>query len=82
MPIETTDTQASANLKSLLDEVTENREQVLIRRKGGDDVVLIAADELRGLVETVHLLRSPANAQRLLEALHRAKGENGRAEQV
>jgi antitoxin YefM len=76
MPVETTYTQARANLKSLLDEVTENREQVIIRRKGAGDVALIAADELRGLIETVHLLRSPTNALRLLEALRRAQGEN------
>jgi antitoxin YefM len=72
MVIETTYTQARANLKSLLDEVTENGEQVIIHRRHGDDVALIAADELRGLIETVHLLRSPKNAQRLLRALRRA----------
>jgi antitoxin YefM len=66
-------------LKALLDEVAENREQVIIHRRGGDDVALIAADELRGLMETAHLLRSPKNAQRLLTALRRAQGRKGRA---
>jgi antitoxin YefM len=80
MPIETTYSQARANLKSLLDEVTENREQVIIRRRGEQDVAMIAADELRGLIETAHLLRSPKNAQRLLEALRRAQAGKGRAE--
>jgi len=80
MAIETTYTQARANLKSLLDEVAENREQVIIHRRGGDDVVLIAADELRGLIETAHLLRSPKNAQRLMQALRRAQAGKGRAE--
>ena len=80
MAIETTYTQARANLKALLDEVAENREQVIIRRRGGDDVALIAADELRGLLETAHLLRSPQNAQRLLAALRRAQAGSGRAE--
>src|SRR5438045_9747517 len=75
MAIETTYTQARANLKSLLDEVAENREQVIIHRRGADDVALIAADELRGLIETAHLLRSPKNAQRLLQALRRAQTE-------
>lgn len=73
MAIETTYTQARANLKALLDEVAENREQVIIHRRGGDDVALIAAEELRGLLETIHLLRSPRNAQRLLAALRRAQ---------
>lgn len=85
MAIETMYTQARANLKALLDEVAENREQVIIHRRGGDNVALIAADELRGLVETAHLLRSPRNAQRLIQALRRAqagKGASGTARQA
>ncbi|HKR66659.1 MAG TPA: type II toxin-antitoxin system Phd/YefM family antitoxin [Thermoanaerobaculia bacterium] len=82
MAIETTYTQARANLKSLLDEVAENREQVIIRRRDGDDVAMIAAEELRGLIETAHLLRSPKNAQRLLEALRRAQKGKGRPEPI
>ena len=61
MSIETTYTAARANLAKLLDSATEDREIVLIRRRGGEDVALIAADELEGLLETAHLLRSPAN---------------------
>jgi antitoxin YefM len=79
MAIETTYTQARANLKSLLDHVSENREQVIIHRRGADDVALIAADELRGLIETAHLLRSPRNAQRLFRALQRAQGAESKA---
>ena len=80
MAIETTYTEARANLKSLLDEVTENQEQVIIRRREGGDVAMIAADELRGLIETAHLLRSPENARRLLRALTRAQRGEGRPE--
>ena len=47
----------------------------LVRRRSGGDVALIAADELRSLLETAHLMRSPRNAQRLLGALARARGE-------
>jgi antitoxin YefM len=64
----------------LLDAVAENREQVIIHRRDGEDVALIAADELRGLIETAHLLRSPKNAQRLMQALRRAQGGKGRSE--
>lgn len=73
MATETTYTQARANLKALLDEVSEGREPVIIHRRGGDDVALIAVDELRSLIETAHLLRSPRNAERLLRALSRAQ---------
>lgn len=80
MAVETTYTQARANLKALLDEAVESREPVIIHRRDGDDVALIAADELRGLIETAHLLRSPNNAERLLRALSRAQQRKGRPE--
>src|SRR5437660_11562778 len=73
MATETTYTQARANLKALLDEAVDSREPVIIHRRGGEDVALISADELRSLIETAHLLRSPANAERLLRALKRAQ---------
>jgi antitoxin YefM len=53
--------------------VVANRDVVLIRRRGAEDVALIAADELEGILETAHLLRSPKNAERLLTALRRAQ---------
>ena len=73
MPIQTTYTRARANLAVLYDEVTASREIVSIQRRGAEDVALVAAQELAGLLETVHLLRSPANAERLLTALARAQ---------
>jgi antitoxin YefM len=78
MSIETTYTQARASLAKLCDEVTENRETVIIRRRGAEDVALIAAEELRSLRETAHLLRSPENARRLLTALARAQERSQR----
>jgi len=77
MPIQTTYTQARARLATLLDEVTNNREVVIIQRRGAEDVALIAADELTSLLETAHLLRSPANAERLLTALARVRQRTG-----
>lgn len=76
MTIEVSYSQARQKLASLLDEVTQDKEVVIIKRRGGEPAALIAADELAGLTEAVHLLRSPANAERLLAALARAlKGE-------
>ncbi|HEV8131423.1 MAG TPA: type II toxin-antitoxin system prevent-host-death family antitoxin [Acidobacteriota bacterium] len=80
--METTYTQARAKLKHLLDEAVESREPVIIRRRRGEDVALIAARELQGLLETAHLLRSPENAKRLLRALARAKSRTARPESV
>jgi antitoxin YefM len=72
MSIEITYTQARENLSELLDDVTRDREIVIIRRKDAEDVALIAASELSSLIETAYLLRSPTNAQRLISALGRA----------
>lgn len=77
MAIQTTYTHARAKLASLLDEVTKNREIVIIHRRGSEDVAMIAADELAGVLETAHLIRSPKNAKRLLTALDRARKGSG-----
>ncbi len=71
--IKTTYSQARENLASLLNQVTRDREIAIIQRRGNEDVALVSADELSGLLETAHLLRSPANAKRLLTALRRSQ---------
>jgi antitoxin YefM len=77
--LQTTYTNARANIAGLCDEVKENREIVLIRRRKGSNVAMIAADELQSLVESSHLMRSPKNAERLLSALERAMKGSGKA---
>jgi antitoxin YefM len=77
MAIQTTYTQARASLASLLDQVTKNREVVIIQRRGSEDVAMISADELTGILETAHLLRSPNNAKRLLSTLERVQDKSG-----
>ena len=77
MTIHTTYTQARDGLAKLLDQVTHDREVVVIQRRGKEEVAMIAASELESLMETAYLLRSPVNAERLLSALGRAlKNEN------
>lgn len=80
--IQTTYTNARANLAKLFDEVTLNQEVVVIQRRGKDDVAMISASELSSLVETAHLLRSPKNAKRLLDALQKAKAHEGIAQSL
>jgi antitoxin YefM len=53
---------------------------VIIRRRDGGDVALMAVDELRSLVEVTHLLRSRRNAERLFRALDRV--EHGKVESL
>lgn len=71
--ITTTYTNVRTNLAQYLDRVVDDRETVVIQRRGHEDVVMISADELDSLLETAHLLRSPKNAERLLSALERAR---------
>jgi antitoxin YefM len=82
MTIQTNYTQARAGLAKLLDQVTHNREVVIIQRRGKEEVAMIAASELTSLMETAYLLRSPANAERLLAALGRALKNEGTTESV
>jgi antitoxin YefM len=76
MTIETTYSQAREQLKTLMDRAVDDREVIVVRRRVGGDVAMIAADELESLVETAHLLRSTKNAERLLTALTRARTES------
>jgi antitoxin YefM len=66
----------------LLNQVTDKRETVIIKRPDAPDVALIAANELSGLIETIHLLRSPKNAERLLRTLNHALIRTGKAQTV
>jgi len=79
---ETTYTQLRDKLASVLDQVVEDQEVVIVRRRGARDVALVPADELAGLMETAHLLRSPKNARRLITALRRAERGQGNPETI
>ena len=76
--METTYTALREKLASFLNQVTDDREILLVRRRGVRDVAIVPADELAGLMETAHLLRSPKNAQRLLESLREMERGGGK----
>jgi antitoxin YefM len=75
MSQEITYSQVRANLSQILDRVSQNREIVTIIRRNKADVALISAEELSSLLESVYLLRSPANAKHLFSAMEWAKSE-------
>lgn len=60
---------ARQNLASLMDKVTQDRAPVIVTRQGAEDVVLMSLSEFEGWQETVHLLASPANAERLRRSI-------------
>ncbi|MBD2185354.1 type II toxin-antitoxin system Phd/YefM family antitoxin [Planktothrix sp. FACHB-1355] len=69
----TSPTDAKNDLFKLLDLVVENHQVYIINRPEGENVALIAESDLLSLVETVYLLRSPANARRLMDAIEESK---------
>jgi antitoxin YefM len=71
--------QSLARFDEVLDSVGDDREEVVITRDGRGSAVIVSLDQYEALKETVHLLRSPANAHRLLDAIERL--ETGRGEQ-
>ncbi len=77
--LEMTYSEARANLASLWDTIIDDRKTAILHRRGKEDVVMLPASELSGLMESAHLFNSPANAKRLLEALRGALAGEGKA---
>lgn len=57
------------NLASVMKQATDNREPIVISRKGHKSVILISKKEYTSMEETLHLLSSPANAERLRQGI-------------
>jgi antitoxin YefM len=60
---------ARANLASVMDRVCEDHEPLIITRNGDQSVVMLSLDDYKALEETAYLLRTPANARRLLTSI-------------
>lgn len=71
-------TESRARYAEVLDGVVNDREEVVITRAGHEPVVIVSLAEYESLRETAYLMRSPANARRLLDAMERL--EHGRGE--
>jgi len=66
-------TAARENLASTIDKVCNDRDPVIITRKRNQSVVLISLEDYESLAETAYLLRSPANAKRLIASIEAAE---------
>jgi len=66
-------TEFRTKLKQYLDEVEKNNETLIIKRGSGHGAVLISLDEFNSILETVHLLSSKTNADRLYESINQMK---------
>jgi antitoxin YefM len=65
-------TQLRANLADLMDQVCDDHAPLVVTRQNARSVVMVSEEDYEGLMETVHLLRSPANALRLLQGIEQA----------
>lgn len=70
-------TESRARYAEVLDSVVNDREEVVITRAGHDPVVIVSLAEFESLRETAYLMRSPANARRLLDAMERLEAGEG-----
>lgn len=69
-------TEFRTGLKKYLDDVEYNHETLIIKRKSGKGTVMISLDEYNSIMETVHLLSSKSNADRLYESIKQMKDGN------
>jgi antitoxin YefM len=72
-------TESRARYAEMLDGVINDREEVVITRAGHEPVVVVSLEDYESLKETAYLMRSPANARRLLDAMERLEAGRGTA---
>lgn len=65
-------TELRGNLAAYMDQVCDDRAPLFVTRQNARSVVMLSEEEYEGLLETVHLLKSPANAARLLRSIKEA----------
>lgn len=70
-------TESRARYAEVLDAVTNDREEVVVTRAGHEPVVIVSLADFESLRETAYLMRSPANARRLLDAMERLEARRG-----
>jgi antitoxin YefM len=74
---------ARNRLKSVLDQVVDDVDYTVISRRDADDAVVMSLEHFNGLMETVHLLKSPANAAHLAKSIKQYRtGKTERHEMV
>ena len=62
-------TEARANIKAVMDRVVADKAPIAISRQRGEGVVMVSQSEWDSIEETLHLLRSPTNAKRLMDGI-------------
>jgi antitoxin YefM len=65
-------TELRAKLATYMDAVCDNRDTLVVTRQNAPSVIMVSEDEYQGMLETLHLLKSPTNAVRLLRSIAQA----------
>lgn len=73
---------ARANLASTMDRVCNDHEPLIVTRNGQPSVVMLSLEDYQALEETAYLLRSPANARRLLVAVQQLSAGQGQEREL
>lgn len=68
--------EARNHIKSVLDQVVDDVDYIVITRRDAEDAVVVSLDQFNGLMETVHLLKSPANTTHLSKAIQQYRAGN------
>ena len=75
-------TQARSSLKAVLDGVVNDADCTVITRRDAENAVVMSMDYYNGLMETVHLLKSPANAAHLAKSIEQYKTGNNKERDI
>ena len=70
-------TSARANLASTMARVCEDHAPIIITRKSEAPVIMMSLEDYQAMEETTYLLRSPANARKLLESIAELEADKG-----
>jgi antitoxin YefM len=69
---------ARAQLKSVMDRVIDDHDEIIVTRRNGGSVMVVSLETWNAVTETLHLLSTPKNATRLRDAIGELDGAGGR----
>lgn len=78
----TTYSDARQHLKELMDRVVADRTEVVVTRQKAEPVVVVAMSEWNAISETLHLLSTPSNAERLISAIRQIEAGKGKEREL
>lgn len=75
-------TDARANFKDVMDRAIDDHQQVIVTRRNGEAVVIVSLEDWSSINETLHLLSTPANAERLRRSIAELDAGKGKEREL